>query len=215
VTIQTIIQEQEEAIKYINQRLNVNFDSKVRIYLYNKDEAKEKIGTNGGGYANLSKITKHIYFTFHPEPMFNPVLNKYDYVGVHEMVHIITINKLGKFTTRFFGEGYANAVDGNYGIVEIDGIWNRRRNDSTMVKILDKGMLLKPSDLLYKDSLPEHLYYPQIGYLINWMFDTYGVDKINQLYDIKRDKIEEEFLEVTGIHFKDMEQSYLEYCGVD
>lgn len=211
IAIQTIIQEQKYVIDYINKRLNTNFDSKVKIYLFNQDEAKEKIGTNSGGFASLNKFKRHIYFTFHSKPYLNTVLNKYDYMGVHEMVHIITINQLGNLRTRFFGEGYSNAIDGNYGCENVNGILTRRRNDSTLIKIKENGKLLKPSDLLYNDSVPESLFYPQIGCLINWMFEKYGVDKINLLYDLKRDKIEAEFKKVTGVSFAYMENEYMEY----
>lgn len=211
IAIQTIIQEQEYVIDYINKRLNTNFDSKVKIFLFNQDEAKEKIGTNGGGFASLNKFKRHIYFTFHSKPYLNTVLNKYDYMGVHEMVHIITINQIGNVRTSFFGEGYSNAIDGNYGGENVNGILTRRRNDSTLITIIKNGKLLKPSELLYNDSIPESLYYPQIGCLINWMFEKYGVAKINLLYGLKRDKIKAEFFKVTGVAFSDMENEYMEY----
>jgi hypothetical protein len=209
--IRSIIKEQESVIDYINGKLDTDFDSKVRIYLYNKDEAKEKIGTNGGGFASLNKFKKHIYFTFHPTPFFNSILKVYDFVGVHEMVHIITIHELGSLRTRFFGEGYSNAIDGNYGVENVNGIWTRRRNDSTLVRIKEYGELLKPSELLYNDSVPAYEYYPQIGCFINWLFGKYGADKINLLYNLKREKIEKEFEMVTGIGFKDMENEYMEF----
>ncbi len=211
IAIQSIIEEQEQVIDYINKRLNTNFDSKVKIFLFNRDEAKEKIGTNGGGFANLNKFKRHIYFTFHSKPFLNTVLNKYDYLGVHEMVHIITLNQLGNIRTRFFGEGYSNAIDGNYSVENVGGILTRRRNDTTFFKMQLNGKLLKPSDLLYNDNVPESEYYPQIGCLINWMFEKYGVDKINLLFDLKRDKIEQEFQKVTGIQFKEMEIEYQDY----
>lgn len=211
ITIQSIIQEQEQVIDIVNKRLNTSFDSNVKIFLFNKDEAKEKIGTNGGGFASLNKFKRHIYFTYHSNPFLNTVLDKYDYLGVHEMVHIITINKLGNLRTRFFGEGYPNAVDGNYAVENVNGVLTRRRNDSSLLKIKETGRLLKPSDLLYNESVPESEYYPQIGCLINWLFEKYGVDKINSLYDLKREKIEQEFQRVTGVSFADMENEYLEY----
>ncbi|MDO9510218.1 MAG: hypothetical protein Q7J34_00535 [Bacteroidales bacterium] len=179
-SIQAIINEQELVIDFINERLNTHFDSKVKIFLYNTDEAQEKIGTNGGGFASLNKFKKHIYLTFHLEPYYNSVMNKTDYLGVHEMVHIITLSELGNIKTRFFGEGYSNALDGNYGTENKNGILTRQRIDSTLVRIKKHGKLLKPSDLLYNDSIPEYAYYPQIGCLIRWMLDTYGVDKINK-----------------------------------
>lgn len=214
VTIQSIILEQEQAIDFVNKALNTNFHSKVKIYLYNKDEAREKIGTDGGGFASLNKFKKHIYFTFHPQPYFNTVMDKFDNVGVHEMVHIITISKLGRIRTGFFGEGYANAIDGNYGVEYTDGIPTRKRNDAALIKIREAGGLLSPSDLLYNDFIPESAYYPQIGCLIKWMFEEYGVNNINKLFGLKRDRIEQEFKRITGVDFRDMEAKYMTYVGL-
>lgn len=209
--IQSIIREQEQVIDLVNQRLKTTFNSKVKIFLYNRDEAKQKIGTDGGGFASLSRSKRHIYFTFHTKPYLNTVLDQYDYMGVHEMVHIITLNQLGNLRTRFFGEGYASAVDGNYGVEDINGIRTRRRNDLIIGKFAVSGKLLKPSELLYNDSVPESEYYPQIGCLISWLFEKYGVDKINQLYDFRKDKIEKAFQRVTGDTFRDMELTYMKH----
>ena len=208
--IQNIIAEQEQVIDYINKKLKLSFDSKVEIFLYNFDEAKEKIGTNGGGFASMNG--RQIFYTyFNGMSIFNTIRNTDEYVGVHEMVHTITLNELGKIRTRFFGEGYSNALDGNYGSKKENGRMVRFRNDSSLVRIKAKGQLLKPSELLYKDSISEREYYPQIGCLINWLFDTYGVEKINKLYSVRRAKIEEKFYKVTGEKFADMERKYVEY----
>lgn len=43
------------------------------------------------------------------------------------------------------------------------------------------------------------------------MFEKYGVAKINLLFGLKRDKIETEFLKVTGVSFAEMEKEYMEY----
>ena len=57
------------------------------------------------------------------------------------MVHIITINQISNLRTRFFGEGYSNAIDGNYGGENVNGILTRRRNDSTLITIIKNGKL--------------------------------------------------------------------------
>jgi hypothetical protein len=211
LAIQRIIQEQEKAIDYINGQLKTDFNSKVEIFLFNLDEAKEKIGTNGGGFTNLSKSKRQIYFTFRNEPMFNTIPNSYEYVGVHEMVHIITINKLGRLKTSFFGEGYSNALDENCGSQMQGNRLTWCRNDTSLSKIIRNGKLLTPSELLYNDSIPVREYYPQVGCLMNWLFETYGVDQINKLYSLKRDKIEKEFFNVTGVRFEEMENKYMDY----
>jgi hypothetical protein len=62
LAITNILQEQNDCYNEINNKLQLNDDFEFSIYLYNNDEAKEKIGTNGGGYANSKK--RVIYYTY-------------------------------------------------------------------------------------------------------------------------------------------------------
>jgi hypothetical protein len=215
LTLQKIIREQERAIDIINERLHLDFNSEVDIYLYNLDEAKEKIGTNGGGFASLKKSESRIYFTFRNEPLYNTIKDTYEYVGVHEMVHVVTNSKLGGLTTSFFGEGYSNAVDGNCGSQMVHNHLAWYRNDSTLAKIIRVGKFKTPTELLHNEDIPVREYYPQVGCLVNWLFETYGVDKINRLYAVKKDKVQGEFFKETGERFEDMEKKYLKYRQVN
>lgn len=209
LTIQKIIKEQEWVIDYINSSIATNFKLNVRIYLYNLDEAKEKIGTDGGGFVSSSKMFPKMYFTFRNQPIFDPIRNKNVYVGIHEMVHVVTRNQLGRVRSAFFGEGYANAIDGCYGSKVLDDQLVFRRIDSTILRIKEHGNLLSPHDLLYDSNIPAREFYPQIGCLVEWMFDTYGVESINELYSVNRYKIENEFTRVTGDTFDEMTGKYL------
>ena len=211
-TIQKIINEQENMIDYINNRLNTDFQSSVNIYLYNLDETKEKIGTIGGGQARSTGFRRNIFFTFRQNPTFNTITDEYVYMGAHEMVHIIADNQLGRRTTRFFGEGYACALSGNYGSKKQGDRMVFIRNDSTLAKIIALDQFLSPSDLIDNDSLPAREYYPQIGCLVNWMLETYGAEKINRIYNSRRTNIKSKFQQVTGVSFEEMEQLYIEYC---
>jgi hypothetical protein len=204
-----ILQEQEQVIDYINETLKIDFQSKVKIYLLNYDEAKSKIGTNGGGFCSPKK--KRIYFTFYNLQFYNTIRNENEYIGVHEMVHLIAKYELGMPNTRFFGEGYANAVEGNYGSKNIDGHYIKKRNDSTLQEFRRKGKVLTPSELLFNDSIKEREYYPQIGCLISWLFNEYGVLKINQLYILEKNLVESEFQKVTGETFVAMEEKYMKH----
>jgi len=49
VDIRQIMEEHEKVIDSINEKLKTDFNDIVEIFLFNYDEAKEKIGTNGGG----------------------------------------------------------------------------------------------------------------------------------------------------------------------
>ncbi len=211
IVIVKIIQEQENAIDYINKRLKTDFNSKVAIYLYNQDEAKEKIGTENGGFANQSVWKPCVYFAYRNEPLYSPLLESNVYVGIHEMVHVITAKKLGNIRTSYFGEGYSNALDGCYGAVKINNRLIFRRNDSTLVAIKKTGKLLTPTELLFKENIPEREFYPQIGCLMNWLIWCYGIDKINLLYPLKKQKIRSEFKKVTGDSFEEMEAKYMAY----
>lgn len=209
VTINNILLEQEKVVDYINKYLGTNFHSKFEIYLFNFDEAREKIGTNGGGSYDSKR--KRIYFTFTEKPCYNTYRDEYEYVGVHESVHLISGSELGYAKTRFFGEGYSNAIDGNYGVILIDNKLTRYRIDSTLVRIKKSGKVNTPEELLYNDNIPANLYYPQIGCLMKWLFAEYGVDKMNKLYVVKKKYMEKEFLKVTGQSFKSMEKKYLNF----
>ena len=69
MTIEKILLEQEKVIVYINDNLKTNYNAKFEIYLYNYDEAIEKIGTNGGG--SCDPKLKRIFFTYYKSPCFN------------------------------------------------------------------------------------------------------------------------------------------------
>lgn len=209
IALQKIMIEQTQIIELINQQLKTQFNEHVEIYLYNQDEAKEKIGTNSGGYCSSRR--PRIYFTFFDKPVFNTIRNANEYIGVHEMVHLVTNHELGKPKTSFFGEGYANAIDGNYGSVKAGDSLIRRRNDTSLQLLIEKGFFLTPHELLNNSKIPVRLFYPQTGCLVKWMFSEYGVEKINRLYTLNAKQIKKNFIKVTGDTFEEMEKKYLRY----
>lgn len=206
IAIQRILIEQNQIIDLINQKLKTSFHGIVEIYLYNYDEAMEKIGTNGGGFCSSKK--SRIYFTYYDEPIYNTIRKEEEYIGVHEMVHLITKKELGKHKTAFFGEGYANAIDGNYGAIKNSDSLTRRRIDSTMNQIIRNKKILTPTELLHNNK-PARNFYPQIGYFFNWLFAEYGIERINEMYTFTTRQIEKNFEKITGDSFKEMERKYL------
>jgi hypothetical protein len=206
-TIRKIIQEQEDIILLINKKLGTDFKEKVNLYLFNIDEAKEKIGTNGGGSCDSQK--QNIYFTFYDKPIFNTIRNCDEYVGVHEMVHMVANNELGGLRSAFFAEGYSNAIDGNYGSVKEEDHLVRRRIEATVKNLRKNGIFHTPTELLNNHQIPAREFYPEIGYLMNWLFETYGTDKINRLYATGGEKTIRKFPQVTGDSFSDMEKKYI------
>jgi len=207
IDIQRLLIEQNQIIDLINRKLKTAFDGIVEIYLFNYDEAKEKIGTNGGGFCSSKKSS--IYFTYYDNQIYNTRRKKKEYIGVHEMVHLITNKELGNHKTAFFGEGYANAIDGNYGAIKSGDSLTRRRIDFTMIRIIRNNKMLTPTELLHDNNIPAQSFYPQVGYLFNWLFAEYGIETINEMYSLNTKQIEKNFEKVTGDSFQEMERKYL------
>lgn len=207
IDLQKILIEQNQIIELINQKLKTNFQDKVEIYLFNYDEAKKKIGTNGGGFCNSKKSS--IYFTYYDNPIYNTIRKEKEYIGVHEMVHLIANKELGNHKTAFFGEGYANAIDGNYGAIKNGDSLIRRRIDATMLHIINNRKILTPTELLINNKIPARSFYPQVGYLLNWLFTEYGIESISKMYTLSRKQIERNFEKFTGDSFIVMERKYL------
>jgi len=207
--IQLLLKNQNDFIGLINQELGLHFTAQVSIYLYNYDEALAKIGTNSGGLAITDRL--QICYAYKGVLMYYPNRKVSDYIGIHELVHIVSFSQLGKASTRLIGEGYACAVDGAYAAYfDSDGQCIRKLNTKWMEYYRQANRVCRPSELLEKpDSFSEEVFYPQSGYFISWLFNKYGVDKVNQLFTVKVEKFKSEFQRVMGISFAEMETAYL------
>ena len=60
--VRVILENQKYYYRAIQDSIQKTFDESVLIYLYNKDQAKEAIGTSGGGLSQSGYMT--IYYTF-------------------------------------------------------------------------------------------------------------------------------------------------------
>jgi hypothetical protein len=193
-------------IELVNQKLDVNFNSGVSIYFFNLDEAESKLGVKGGGSSNSER--KEIYYSFYLNQYY-PSYQVYDYLGVHEMVHIVSGNTIGLPGTLMMAEGYAVAIDGTLSSTDSSGK-TRKTIDAWMVEFRAQNKLLTPTQLLMDfESLPKEQSYAQSGYFINWLFSKYGVAKINQLFTSKGENFKVDLHKVTGVPFAEMETEYM------
>ncbi len=204
--INAILNEGIACVKEINEILGVDFNSEIKVYLYNYDEAQEQIGTNGGGGAIPAK--RKILYTYFEKCNKDLEKNRDIYIGLHEYVHVISFNSIGFPKIRLFTEGYANAIDGHYGSKEVNGVLV-----STPVEDYIKiSNIMKPSELLDSVKMFEGYFYPQSGFFMKWLFEKYSVKTVNKLFVLPRENFENEFKTITGESFGDMENKYLEYC---
>ncbi len=211
--IRLTLKNQNDFIDTINHKLGLNYTAKVSIYLYNYDEALKKIGINGGGRTLTNKLT--ICYAFNGDLMYYPNWKVSDFMGLHEMVHIVSISKLGKGGTRLMTEGYAVAIDGSYaGYKDQNGKIIRSLIQEWMAAYAKANKVYRPSELLNNpDNFPEEVFYPQSGYFVDWLFKKYGVEKINRLFTVKKDKFKVQFESVTGKAFDAMEAEYMLEIG--
>lgn len=193
--IQKILNSQVLDYEYINTSLKTNFTDQVKIYLYNKDEAKARIGTNTGGGAK-TKI-REIYFAYDTAWMHK----NDDFMGNHELTHIIATNSLGFPETLLMNEGYANALSNVYGgrpLVEYVSYRVKRGEVLTATELLNAK----------RGQYKENLFYPQVGYFINWLIDSYGIEIVNKLYPLKARQIRKKIFILTGKEFREIEKDY-------
>lgn len=202
-----LINEAKYCIDEVNNNLKTFFSKKIKIFMFNHDEAKNIIGTNSGGFVAWNGI----YYTYSTMPMKDLKRNMKFQIGPHEFVHIIADYCIGGSKTNLFGEGYANAIDGTYsGIDTIDsGVFIATPIENQ----INYKNVLKPSQMLFEsDNFDENIFYPQAGYFIKWLIRTYKIENTNKLYTVKKKQFVRKFKEITGDSFNNMENKYLAYC---
>ncbi|MGC9472012.1 MAG: hypothetical protein ACP5D1_10750 [Bacteroidales bacterium] len=188
----------------IQDSIGKTFNDHVLIYLYNRDEAKERIGTDGGGHA-IPKMNC-FYYSFLPDlagytdqyGVVNPFL------GAHELVHVITHRVLGYPGTKMMSEGYANWLDGGYARHDIEDIVVYYRDN-------EPEKVLTPGDLLEESVSDEDIFYPNSGILIRFLVRRYGVGMVNTLFPLPPEKLKHRFKNLTGYTWEEMSSRYADY----
>ncbi len=209
--VETILDNQNRYAREISDTLNLPFSDTVLIYLYNQDEAKEAIGTRGGGHAIPEFLS--FYFTYFGQSHLDP-WGQLSYIGRHELVHVITHHLLGEPGTKLMSEGYAVALDGGYGIWETEEDRLSAKPIQEWMKVWYKQeQILSIAALLTRDSLPENVYYPNAGYFIRYCFRRFGTLPMNRLFTTPEDSFRTRLERVTGVSADSLEADYRSYCA--
>mgnify|MGYP006278483545 CR=1 FL=1 len=201
---QKILNNQIRYYKAIQDSIRHAFSNPVLIYLYNKDQAKEAIGTSTGGLSQSRYLS--IYYTFIHD--IAPYTDKYgvenSYIGAHEMVHIITHNVLGHPGTKVMSEGYAVWLDGSYARNDI-AYYIRKYKEAY------PEYLLTPTQLLNEAVDDEMVYYPNAGIFVRYLVRNFGVSKVNQLFTVSNDAFKQAFENLTDKPWESMAEDYMNY----
>ena len=193
----SILNNQEIYYDAIQDSIQRSFIDPVLIYIYNKDEANERIGTNSGGHA-ISRYLSIYYTYIYDIPPFTDHFGVEDpFLGAHEMVHVITHFLFGSPGTRLMSEGYAVWIDGSYARHSIDTIIK-----SYLVNKPER--ILTPDELLSETVDLEYIYYPNAGIFTRFLVHSYGIEKINGLFTVRKDDFKKEFEKQTGVTWETM-----------
>ena len=199
-----ILQNQNIYYKLIPDSISQPFNDRVIIYLYNKDEARDLIGTNNGGHAIPKFNTFYYTFIVGMRQFTDTYGIENPFIGAHEMVHIITHRTLGYPGTRFMSEGYAVWLDGSYGRYPIESIIRHYRDEQS-------EKILTPDQLLIESTLDESIFYPNSGLFTRFLVHTYGLVNINKLFTTSRDHFKDTFKRLTGVNWQTMSDEYHKY----
>mgnify|MGYP006295443191 CR=1 FL=1 len=207
---------EEQAKKILNNQLyyyeaiqdsiGKAFDDPILVYLYNKDQAQEKIGTATGGMAQSRYLT--IYYSFIYD--IGPYRDKYGienaFVGAHEMVHVITHHLLGNPGTKLMSEGYAVWLDGSYARNNINTYISKFREEYPQ-------HLLSPTELLNESVEDEMIYYPNAGVFTRYLVKNYGIENINRLFSVSKENFKKKFEKLANKTWEEMEENYQIYLN--
>jgi len=204
VTVRRMLTNQNFYYRAIQDSIRRDFHDKVLLYLFNRDEAEEAIGTNTGGHA-IPKFNT-VYYTFIPErPSYTDPYGVTDpVVGAHELAHVITHRSLGIPPTKMMSEGYAVWLDGFYAGRSIED-WLRYYRDQAPDKIMT------PEQLLNEAYEAEYIFYPNAGFFIRFLVRTYGVETANQLFTSKADRFRQDFNRLSRDSWKEMKTKYTDF----
>mgnify|MGYP006896934607 FL=1 len=199
--VQFILNNQNTYYGAIQDSLDIDFNDRVLIYLYNEDEADDLIGTSSGGHSIPKYNTFYYTFMTSVKEMTDNFGIENPVIGAHELVHVITHRALGYPGTRLMSEGYAVWLDGTYGGYAVDSIIVKYREE-------EPAKIMSPDQLLQESITRESVYYPNCGLLTRFLVHRYGVEKINQLFTTGRKNFKEQFNELTATSWSEMSREY-------
>ncbi|MCF8233186.1 MAG: hypothetical protein K9G67_04475 [Bacteroidales bacterium] len=202
--VQEIINNQDFYYRAIQDSLQLDFSDNVLIYLYNKDEAEEAIGTAGGGHS-IPAFLSYYYTFIYDIPAYTDQYGIADpYLGAHEMVHVISHHRLGVPGTKVMSEGYAVWLDGGYARHDINDIVIHYRDN-------EPEKLLNPDQLIYETIDSESVYYPNAGVFLRFLVHSYGIETCNALFTTGMDDFIPHFESLSGVPWEEMSNLYAVY----
>jgi hypothetical protein len=166
LNLEEVADEQEKALIDICDTTHVHYLRNVEILLYTEAFHVGRTLIKEGAIADITnqRIMSIAYKTILAD-------GSIEYLGRHEMVHIILGRRWGVCKNDFFLEGMANHLDGVFQGKRIEDIFKSfsvKRPISELLKI--------------RYCVNDYSFYPESGMAIRWMIGKFGLATLKKLY---------------------------------
>src|SRR5262245_39106248 len=125
----------------------------------------------------------------------------------HEANHVLIINGLGRSGTHFMTEGLASAV--------VSETFSSGRRFLFPWTRTNRSQLPKLTRLVHDDEwgrVPSQMAYNASASFLAWLLDTYGPDRIRDIFAASSDTIEGRIMSVYGRSLDALEADWLRFC---
>ncbi|MDZ7692433.1 MAG: hypothetical protein U5K69_15080 [Balneolaceae bacterium] len=197
-SIEAIKTEQEWAYREINRRLELSFDRKLQVYIYNSEEDMGATNRTGKAYPELATI----------EAIYSPEIKSIGARGVslHELSHIAVFYGWCPTPQPLFAEGLA---------VWLDNYWNDPSvNSTSLFRVsrahLRQGNLPDVERMMNQWNQMSATYsYPTAGSFAKYLIDQYGLDSYKALYcEARPDNFSSVFYDIYQTEIRTVEREY-------
>lgn len=197
-SIDQIQTEQEWAYQEINNRLSLNFERKLQVYIYNSRQDMGETDRTGKAYPEIGTI----------EAVYSSEAKSIGVRGTsfHELSHIVAFYEWCPVTEPLFAEGLA---------VWLDDYWKDSEiNTTNLFRIskirLQEGTLPGVEKMMTNwGEIDSRYSYPAAGSFTKYLIQEYGLNSFRQLYcKARKHDFDTVFFDIYDKEFWEVESEY-------
>jgi hypothetical protein len=202
-----IVDAQNIYYQAIQDSIGKEYHDNVMVYLFNRDEALDKIGTDGGGHA-IPKLSTYYFAFIDSNRSITDHFGVVDpYIGAHELVHVITHRTLGYPKTKLLSEGYAVWLDGTFARFSIEEVIRYYRDE-------DPEKILTPDVMIYHDKdYVSSVFYPNAGIFVKFLVKRFGINAINAIFTVSEEYFISELESISGESWETITTAYTSFIN--
>ncbi len=170
-SIDQIQQEQEWAYNEINERLQIDFNKKILLYIYNSREDMGAADRTGKAYPELSTI----------EAIYNSEIKSIGRRGVslHELTHVVAYYEWCPSPLSLYGEGLAVWMDDYW---SVEGLNSHELYQISKIRLQNDNLPSIGQLVNHWNQYPASISYPAAGAFAKYLIQRHGVDAYKRVY---------------------------------